>query len=199
MIDRLAAARIGCLLNYSELARAAALPQTTLKRYLTLLQATFTIFRLWPWSPNLGKRLVRSPKLYFTDVGLAARLLNVDAEALGGKAPAAGPLLENLVVAEILKQLTWSRVRAIPYHYRTHAGDEVDIVLEGPGGRCAAIEVKATATPRMSDYDGLDRLAKALGDRFARGVILYLGRKVVPFGERLHALPLETLWQCPAP
>jgi predicted AAA+ superfamily ATPase len=196
---RLAAARIGCLVNYSELARAAALPQTTLKRYLTLLQATFMVFRLWPWSPNLGKRLVRSPKLYFTDTGLAARLINVDAEALGGKAPAAGQLLENFVVVEILKQLTWSKVRAISYHYRTHTGDEVDIVLEGPGGRCAAIEVKATATPRMADYEGLDRLAKALGDRFARGVMLYLGTRVLPFGERLHALPLQALWQCPPP
>jgi len=192
---RLAAARIGALLNYSELARATALPQTTLKRYLTLLQATFLVFRLWPWSPNLGKRLVKSPKLHFTDTGLAARLLNVDSEALEARTPAAGQLLENFVVAEIMKQLTWSRARAIPYHYRTHAGDEVDIVLEGPGGRCAAIEVKATATPRMADYDGLDRLAKALGDRFARGVLLYLGPRIVPFGERLDALPLAALWQ----
>ena len=195
---RLAAARIGSLLNYSELARATALPQTTLKRYLTLLQATFLVFRLWPWSPNLGKRLVKSPKLYFTDTGLAARLLNVDSEALEERTPAAGQLLENFVIAEIMKQLTWSKARALPYHYRTHEGDEVDIVLEGPGGRCAAIEVKATATPRMSDYDGLGRLAAALGDRFARGVLLYLGPRILPFGERLDALPLSALWQCPA-
>lgn len=195
---RLAAARIGALVNYSELARATVLPQTTLKRYLTLLQATFLVFRLWPWSPNFGKRLVRSPKLYFSDVGLAARLLNTDSEALKERAPAAGQLLENFVIAEITKQLTWSKARAHPYHYRTHAGHEVDIVLEGPGGRCAAIEVKATATPRMADYDGLGRFAEALGDRFARGVLLYLGPRIVPFGERLHALPMEALWQCPA-
>lgn len=195
---QLAAARVGALLNLSELARAMSLPQTTLKRYLALLQATFLLFRFRPWSPNLGKRLVRSPKLYFTDVGLAAHLLDVDSDALSDRTPASGQLLENFVVSEITRQLTWSKTRVRPYHYRTHARDEVDIVLEGPGGRCAAIEVKATATPRMSDYDGLDRLARALGDRFARGVILYLGQRVVPFGERLHALPLETLWQCPA-
>jgi hypothetical protein len=194
---RLAAARIGSLVNYSELARATAMPQTTLKRYLTLLQATFLVFRLWPWSPNFGKRLVRSPKLYFSDVGLAARLLNADSDALERRTPAAGQLLENLVVSEMMRQLTWSKARAHPYHYRTHAGDEVDIVLEGPGGRCAAIEVKATATPRMADYDGLRRFAEALGDRFARGVLLYLGPRVVPFGERLDALPLPALWQCP--
>jgi predicted AAA+ superfamily ATPase len=195
---RLAAARIGSLLNYSELARAMALPQTTLKRYLALLEATFLIFRLWPWSPNFGKRLVKSPKLYFSDVGLAARLLNTDSEALKERRPAAGQLLENFVIAEITKQLTWSKARALPYHYRTHAGDEVDLVLEGPGGRCAAVEVKATATPRMADYDGLGRFAEALGDRFARGVLLYLGPRIVHFGERLHALPMEALWQCPS-
>ncbi len=196
---RLAAARIGSLVNYSELARATALPQTTLRRYLALLETTFLVFRLWPWTPNLGKRLVKSPKLYLADTGLAARLLNADPDALEKRTPAAGQLLENLVVAEIVKQLTWSGTRAEAYHYRTHGGEEVDLVLEGPGGRCAAIEVKATATPRGADYEGLERLAKAMGDRFARGVLLHLGDRVLPFGERLHALPLQALWQCPAP
>ena len=197
----LAAARIGSLLNYSELARAMALPQTTLKRYLALLQATFLVFRLRPWSPNLGRRLVRSSKLYFTDVGLAAHLLNLDAQALKEKASAVGPLLENFVVAEILRQLTWSRTRAKPYHYRTHDGHEVDIVLEGPAGRCAAIEVKATGTVRATDFTGLGRLKEALGDRFVRGVLLHLGSgsHALPFGERLEALPVSALWQCPAP
>jgi predicted AAA+ superfamily ATPase len=196
---RLAAARIGSLVNHAELGRATALPQTTLKRYLALLEATFLVFRLWPWAPNLGKRLVKSPKLYFADTGLAARLLNADPEGLEKRMPAAGQLLENLVVTEIVKQLTWSKVRAHPYHYRTHGGEEVDIVLEGPGGRCVAIEVKATATPRMADYQGLCRFAETMGDRFHRGVLLHLGDRILPFGERLHGLPLQAIWQCPAP
>ncbi|MFI5401990.1 MAG: ATP-binding protein [Planctomycetota bacterium] len=197
---QLAAARIGSLLNHSELARAMALPQTTLKRYLALLESTFLVFRLRPWSPNLGKRLVRSAKLYFTDVGLAAHLLNLDAEALKARASAAGPLLENFVVAEIMRQLTWSRTRAQPYHFRTHDGHEVDIVLEGPAGRCVAVEVKATGTPRAADFHGLGRLKEALGDRFVRGVLLHLGSgsHALPFGERLEALPVSALWQCPA-
>lgn len=80
------------------------------------------------------------------------------------------------------------------FHYRSHTGEEVDLVLEGPGGRVVGVEVKAQGSLRPEDLRGLKSLAQALGPRFHRGVVLYLGRETVPFAPNLHALPLEALW-----
>ena len=97
-----------------------------------------------------------------------------------------------------VKQLGWSQQTATPYHFRTAAGREVDIVLEVPGGKLAGIEVKAAAQLDASDFAGLRALAEAGGKKFVRGVVLYLGELVVPRGDNLWALPIDELWR-PAP
>jgi hypothetical protein len=81
------------------------------------------------------------------------------------------------------------------HHFRTHAGEEVDLVLETPDGRVAGIEVKASATVGAADFKRLRTLADAAGKRFVRGVVLHAGREVVPFGPQLQAVPLSALWQ----
>jgi predicted AAA+ superfamily ATPase len=192
---RLLAARGGSLLNVAELSRSAQLPRTTLDRYLALLEGTFLIRRLPAWSPNLGKRLVRSPKVFIEDPGLAAHLLGLERVDEMSPASVRGPLLESFVRAEVEALASWSRTRPRVHHFRSHTGIEVDLVLEDARGRCVAIETKATATVGPRDFKGLRWLAEHLGDRFVRGVLLYTGRTTVPAGERSAALPVEALWR----
>lgn len=183
------------LLNIASLSRSAGIAYSTLKRHLALIEATFLIHILPAWSGNVRKRLTRSPKVLFTDSGLLAYLLEATMERLTNGSPLAGPLLENFVGAELLKQLTWSNVQGNLFYYRTVSGREVDYVLEDSQGRIIGLEVKASATVDAGDRRGLQDLADATGKRFHRGVILYTGREAIPFSPRLHALPISALWQ----
>jgi predicted AAA+ superfamily ATPase len=120
----LVGARATTLLNTAELGRSAGIPNTTLKRYLALLQATFVAQLLPAWSANLGKRLVRSPKVMLCDTGLLAHLLGADARRVAADRGLLGPLLENLVAMELVKQAAWSEARPAPYHFRSHGGED---------------------------------------------------------------------------
>jgi predicted AAA+ superfamily ATPase len=166
-----------------------------LKRYIALLETTFLIQMLPPWSSNLGLRLVKSPKLYLSDTGLLVHLLGTDRERLQKNPSQFGHVLEDFVVTELRKQASWSKTRPRLFHYRNQTGQEVDIVLEGDGGRIVGIEVKAGATITAEDFKGLRHLAEAAGDRFHRGVLLYGGKEPLPFGPGLCALPITALWQ----
>jgi predicted AAA+ superfamily ATPase len=190
----LLAARSGALLNTASLSRDAGLPQTTLRRYLTLFEATYLVSPLPSWSANLGKRLVKSPKLYMVDTGVLCHLVGVRAQRLLGDANLLGPVLETFVVGELTRQVSWSRTLPRLHHYRTHAGAEIDIILESRDGRVAAVEVKAAASVRATDFKSMRFLMEKLDQRFVAGVVLYLGDEVVPFGERLWALPVAALW-----
>lgn len=190
----LLAARAGALANAAEISRSAGVSHSTLRRYLSLLEAVFVLQPLPAWSTNLGKRLVRSAKIHLVDTGITAHLRGEPgAEALA-RSPELGALLESFAVQELRKQLGWSRVAANLFHFRTAAGREVDIVLEGPARQVAAIEVKSSASVGPRDFDGLKALAEAAGSKFVRGVVLYLGENDLPFGERLRAVPLPALW-----
>lgn len=191
----LMAARSTGLLNYAELSRSSALAQTTLKRYLALLEATYLVQTLPAWSGNLGRRLVKSPKLLFVDTGLMAHLLGLSDEAdVRPDSPTVGPLVENFVAVELLKQSGWSRTQPGLYHFRSHDGQEVDLVLENARGRLVGLEVKAGGEVSGDDFRGLRALAEQVGPRFHRGAVLYAGRETVPFGERLRAYPISGLW-----
>ncbi|MBN1942903.1 MAG: ATP-binding protein [Phycisphaerae bacterium] len=191
----LLASRIGSLMNHAEVSRSLGIPQTTLKRYLALLEATFLVQPLPAWSSNLGKRLVKSPKLYLNDTGLAGSLLDLLEERTLRQSPFLGPMVENFVVMELRKQTTWSKTESGLFHFRTLGGLEVDVVLESPSGDLVGIEVKTSATVSAGDFKGLRALAEETGKRFHRGVVLYRGHEIVPFAKNLHAIPIEVLWQ----
>lgn len=193
----LLAARAASLVNYAELSRSASMPQSTLKRYISLLQATFLVQTLPAWSSNLGKRLVRSPKLLVCDTGLISSLQGLSAERLAADPVLAGPLLENFVAMELMKQSAWSRTQPRLFHFRTQTGQEVDIVLEDAAGLVVGVEVKAAATVGARDFRGLRALAEATGERFRRGIVLYTGKVNIPFDNNLHALPVSSLWGQP--
>jgi uncharacterized protein len=191
----LLAARSGSLLNTAELSRISALPHNTVRRHLALFEALYLTRRLPAWSGSATKRLAKTPKLIFTDTGLMSHLLQLSPERLRATPTLFGPLLENFVVMEIGKQLGWNRTQASTFHYRAHAGHEVDIVLEGAAGRLVGIEVKASSTISAGDLHGLQALQADRPKRFHRGLILYRGQTVVPFDARLHAVPIDALWR----
>lgn len=190
------AARSGGLLNYADLARDAGLNQPTFKRYFTLLEALFLVRTIRPWFTNRIKRLMKSEKVYQGDTGLMAYLTGLTAERLEREPTVLGGLVENFVAMELQKQQTWSRTRPELFHYRDYSGTEVDFVLESPGSqRVVGIEVKARATVGPADFKGLKVMAGALGETFHRGIVLYTGTGIVPFGANLHAVPISALWR----
>lgn len=191
----LLAARTGALLNVAEVSRDSGVAHTTLKRYLALLEAAYIVAPLSAWSRNVGKRLIKAPKLYFPDSAVAAYLARASAEDLRADRGMLGPLLENFALGELRKQADWAK-RAVEIHYfRTAGGQEVDFVLEHRDGRVAGVEVKAARSLSGSEFAGLRTLAAAIGDKFVRGVVLYLGDRALQFGDRLWAMPVSALWR----
>jgi len=182
---QLIAARSGALVNVAELARASGIPQVTLHRYLALLESSFLFQPLSAWHANLGKRLIKAPKAYLLDSGLACALTGAADPATVQAAPHFGGLLETWVLGELRREAV-----ALPnppriYHYRSAGGVEVDFVIEDAAGRVAAVEVKATRSLGDKHFNGLRDLEAALGERFRCGVVLYAGEDKVRFGERV--------------
>lgn len=190
----LIASRPAGLLNYAGLSRDSGIPQSTLKRYFALFEHTFIVQTIPSWHGNVGQRLVKAPKVVLTDSGLASHLLGLDGERLGREPRLYGGLLEAFVGMELRKQAGWADGRVAIHHFRTQSGDEVDLVLEGQGGDLVGIEVKAQGSVAAADFRGLRALATGTGKRFLRGVILYTGTEVVPFGPGLEARPIQSLW-----
>ena len=189
------ATRTTGILNYSELSRTMAIPQSTLKRYLALLEMTFLLQKLQPWAGNPGKRLVKAPKIFLNDSGLLNYFVGVEEKQLLQKLNYFGALLENLVFSELTKQLTWNETQARLYYYRTQTGQEVDFLLENMRGEIIGIEVKAAASVQNSDFNGLRSLASTLGKRFLRGFVLHPGKSIVPFAENMFSAPVSILWK----
>jgi predicted AAA+ superfamily ATPase len=192
---RLLAARSGLLVAPGSLESELQISRPTVARYVRLLEEVFLIKRVPGWSRNLGSRVTRAPKLLFVDSGIAARLLALDAHTLRRPGAPFGPLLEGFVLSELARQLTWSHELADLYHYRDHNNVEVDAVLENRHRQVVGIEVKAASTVRSDDFTGLRRLAERLGDEFLVGIVLYTGNTTLPFGPKLRAMPVSSLWQ----
>lgn len=190
----LIATRTGALLNHAELGREVGLPNTTVRRHLSLLEMVFQVVLVPAWSSNLGLRLVKSPRAYIGDTGLACALAGISAERLHSTPDLLGRMLENFVAVELLKQSGWARPRVTVHHYRSHTGQEVDLLLEDRAGKLVGVEVKAARTVGDSDFRHLRTLREAVGARFHRGVVLYTGERVLGFGEGMEAVPVGEVW-----
>ncbi len=190
----LLAIRSGGLLNFAELSRSSAIPQTTLKRYMTLLETLFLIHQVPAWSSNLGKRLQKSPKLFLSDYGLMAHLQGKDSQQMQDALGLPGDLVEAFVHAELIKHQTWSDLHTRLMHYRTSTGMEVDFVLENRRKELVGIEVKAATTVISKDFNGLRHLRETTPGQFKRGLLLYTGEQVVPFDQQLLAVPMGVLF-----
>lgn len=194
----MAAGQTAKLVNISQLAAPFQISRPTIREYLTLLSRIFLLEETPPWHHNRLSRLIKTPKLHLGDTGLACALLNVNADRLWEDRPLFGQLLETFVFQE-LRRMAGSREERIVFsHFRDKDQSEVDIVLEWDG-KIAAVEVKTAATVTSKDFKGLRKLQQAAGASFARGLVLYDGETVVPFGPALYAVPISRLWEASKP
>jgi hypothetical protein len=190
-LTRLAALRLGGVLNLSSLARDAQLPPTTVTRHLDLLEAMCLVRRLPPFFGNRSKRLIKSPKLYFADSGLAAHLAGVTAVGTSSAEPLRGALLENFVLQNLMAALEPHLIGVRFYFWHEQGRQEVDFVIEH-GRKLVAVEVKATGRLNVDDTRSLRDFLRRTPECVA-GVLTYFGQELMPLGDKLWAVPLPGL------
>ncbi len=190
----LIASRSPGLVNLAEMSRSLAVPQTTLKRYVALLEAAMVVRFLPAWAGDPGRRVVKAPRILLADSGLAGRLLGADEERLTADPLLLGILLQVFVTLELWREAAASPAGLQLLHYRTSTGREVDLVVEDRRGRVVGIEVKAAASLGGADFAGLRARAEHAGPRFHRGFVLHRGREAASFGTGMHAVPMDALW-----
>lgn len=198
LLSRLAG-RTGQVLDLTKASEGLAVDRTTIEQYTRLLEDLFLVQRLPSWGKTLRARAAARPKVHVVDSGLAARLMRVTAAKLASLDPTAltefGNLLETFVAGELRKQASWLDEPVTVGHWRTHDGDEVDLVIEFDDGRVLAFEIKANERVAGNDFRGLSKLRDALGDRFIAGVVLSTGARSYTYADRLHVLPVDRLWR----
>ena len=173
---RLAAGRVGQLLNLHSLAADAGVTSATAKSWITLLEASYIVFLLPPWFANIGKRLTKSPKLYFYDVGLASWLIGITKESHLQAHPLRGSLFENLVVLEILKARFNAGLQTNLHFYRDSSGLEVDVLIEA-ANMIRLFEIKSSQTINQDYFTQLNKVAAIFGERVSKKVVLYGGHE----------------------
>lgn len=172
---QLCATRIGEVLNLANLARDAGIDPRTADRWLSLLEASYIIFKLSPYSNNFGKQLVKSPKLYFYDTGLACHLLGVESPTDVIDSPLRGSLFENAVIAEIAKQyLAQGRIPPLSYWQDNHQ-QEIDLIVERGISIRSIVEIKSSATFNTRFFATIGRLGDLMKVPLGRRFVAYAG------------------------
>jgi predicted AAA+ superfamily ATPase len=172
--------RLGQIVNQADLGRDVAVPQPTIHRWLNLLETSYQLIRLPAYAINRTKRLIKAPKLYWADPGLALFLAGLDDPP--------GAFLENLVLGDLLAWRDARRDRAEVFYWRTAIGEEIDFVIEA-AGRLVPIEVKATTRPRVDDARHLRVFRNEYGDMCRSGLLLHAGDRVEWLAPRILACP----------
>ena len=170
---RLLAGRVGQILNLSSLSNDIGVSSTTLKEWLSVLEASHTIFRLNPYFENFGKRIIKSPKIYFTDVGLASYLLGIESPAHAARDPLIGNLFENMVVIEALKARLNAGKEPELYFYRDNKGNEVDLLFR-KNRQLIPIEIKSAMTFNPEFAKGIAQFQK-IASSAQKGYVIYAG------------------------
>lgn len=172
------AGRTGGILNASNLANDVGISHVTVREWLSVLEASYVLFRLPPYFANVGKRLVKSPKLYFYDVGLAAYLCGIEDARQIATHPLRGAFFENLCIVEAIKQRTHRGQRARFFFYRDSSGTEIDLLAQH-GGSWVAIEIKSAATLNGRFFDSLRRADALLGEPVLERILVYDGEPLL--------------------
>ncbi len=186
---RLASLRTGQLLSPSQLGRDAKLSAATTSRYLSLFEASFIITRIHPYLGNKSSRLIKSPKLYLSDSGLATYLTGLELSASIGNDPLYGALLETYVAQNLLSILNAKWQNASLYFWTVQGRHEVDFIIEA-GRSCIALELKSATRWHNRDLAGLNAFLAATPHCKA-GILCHNGEDAVKLGQKLWALPIS--------
>jgi len=189
---RAVAARSSQLLHLSDLARDLGVAVNTAKAWLSVLEATYQVTILRPYFANVGKRLVKAPKVYFTDVGTLCYLTGLKNIEHAASGPMGGAIFETAVLSEIIRTLTHRGIDPRLYFWRTSAGAEVDIVVE-TGTKLVPIEAKLSSTPRPAMATHLKTFQADFGDKAMPGYVVHPGDVRLPLGMNATALPFTEL------
>lgn len=170
---KLLAGRVGQVLDYSSLANDVGVDAKTVRHWISILEASFIVFKLSPYFENFGKRVIKSPKYYFTDVGLLCFLLGIRESDQISRDPLVGQIFENLVVIECLKSRYNKGTLPDLYFFRDNKGNEVDVVAQS-GRSLKAIEIKSASTFAMNQLRGIRRF-NSITDKVESSYLIYTG------------------------
>lgn len=185
---RILAARSGQLLNLTDIARDLGLAVNTVKAWLSVLEATYQVMVLRPYHANVGKRLVKTAKVYFLDTGTLCYLAGLREAGHAVSGPMGGVIMETAVLSEIVKASFHRGIVPEVFFWRTQAGTEVDLVVLTEG-KVVPIEVKLSATPRASMATSVRTLRRDFGDQALAGYVVHPGDAQLPLGPDATALP----------
>lgn len=176
------AANISQTLNLSSYAKTLGVSVPTIKNWLSVLEASYIIYLLPPFYENFGKRITKSPKIYFYDIGLVSYLTGIETLRQYANGPLAGPIFENYIVLECLKREIHTDSHSKLYYFRSSSGEEIDLIIDRKSSK-ELIEIKHTSTfkPRM-----LNAIEKLMLDN-CTGYLLYNGKNQ-PYKKNLHVL-----------
>ncbi|MFZ1979090.1 MAG: ATP-binding protein [Bacteroidota bacterium] len=180
------AARSAQLLNMSEIARDIGVSVPTIKKWISILEASYIVFLLPPFHKNLGKRIIKSPKIYFYDTGLVSYLTGIRNKLLFEKGPMYGALFENYVISETYKKLVHTRSDAEMFFYKESNGNEIDLIIDRKSRR-EHIEIKSgyTFRPKMT------RLLMQLSKEAKHSWIVYRGKEII-LGNNISAVNFKS-------
>jgi len=185
-------ARSAQLLNLTQLAHDLGVAVNTAKAWLSVLEATYQVIVLRPYFANIGKRLVKTPKVYFTDVGTLCYLAGLRDPEHAASGPMGGAIMETAVLAEIVKSFVHHGIEPQVYFWRTSTGTEIDIIVETEG-KLIPIEVKLSATPRPEMAAAIQAFRQDMGEKAAPGYVVHPGGVRLPLGPGVTALPFGEL------
>ena len=189
---RVLAARSAQLVNLSDVARDLGVVVNTIKAWLSVLEATYQVIVLRPYFANIGKRLVKTPKVYFTDVGTLCYLTGLKDPEHASSGPMGGAIMETAVLSEIVRTLTHRGIDPRVYFWRTMVGTEVDFVVE-TGAGLIPIEVKLSATPRPAMGGAIQTFQGDMKSAAMPGYVVHPGDIRLPLGPGVTALPFADL------
>ncbi len=180
------------LLNKSDLANDASLSEATVSNYLSMLEMIYQISLVEAYSSNISKRFIKSPKLFMTDSGLFAHLLDIHSAQELQNSPHKGDVVETFVYAELIKHISYSQVQPKIYHYRTNDKKEIDFIVE-KRDKIFAIEVKSSQSIKKEAFKHIIDFQKKSKKEIV-GIVFYAGETILSFGDEEHkryALPLS--------
>ena len=192
--------RVGSLVNNDNIMKETGFNQITYEKYKSFCNAAYLTFEVQPWAkPNkLNKRFVKSKKIYFTDTNLLCFLMRRDiCECFNKDQSCMGHLFENFIATEIIKSSSSLPEKYYMSHFNPVRGDgkETDFIIEKENGETIAIEVKLDSTLNEKDFRNLELCRDTIGNKFKKGIVIYTGEDLVPFGEKLWAVPVNYLWE----